>query len=183
MAIKNEKGVCKKCTDGIERLIVNKTHQLCTKHNRERLNGQGQTLALKKPLKNTPINKVSDSLKIGLRKYEETKAKKRAHMITGGFFKCFFTNQPMNIAGNESWHHALGRDGPLLYDYRNIFPVLDAPHREYHDLTMKKLMKTYWYPEFIKRVKTMNANVYNKEIERMLKAKVISMESFLNEYK
>lgn len=138
---------------------------------------------MRKRIEKRPVNKISETYKIGLKKYEEVKKQKREDMISGQYFKCFFTNTTLDENGNEGWHHAIGRVGNLLYDYRNIFPVLDIPHREYHDLPIEKLIKTWWYPGFIKRIKAMNKRVYNKELDRFLKAKVISIESFINEYK
>jgi len=123
-------------------------------------------------------------MKSGEAKYAIVKKQKREDMIEGKYFKCFFSNIPLdpNQEG-EPWHHALGRKGALLYDYKNIFPCIHERHMEYHDLSVDKLMKTTWYKDFLLRLSKINHAVYNKELNRLLKGGVIDMETFLKEYK
>lgn len=114
--------------------------------------------------------------------YEKTKAKKREDMIEGKYFRCFFSNKVLNEDPNikEPWHHALGREGDLLYDYRNIFPCIHEYHQDYHNLSIDKLLKEQWYKDFLKRVEKMNKAVYNQELRRMNKAGIIDNEQFFN---
>ncbi len=189
-----ELAICSGC--GFKKPIINKKHNLCLKCNRNRLNVQEMENGTSevnskpvyekkasKPSKRKRISNTSQKMDSGLILYKEVKAKKRNDMIQGKYFRCFFTNALLDPEGSESWHHALGRIGELLYEYRNIFPCIEKYHRDYHDMEADKLMKTEWYPVFVQRLKEKNHKVYNKELNRLLKAKVIDMDTFLQEFK
>jgi len=173
--MKREKGVCKGC--GKERFIVNKTHYLCAACNRKRLEKQSKTHAKPKRLYNKSPKRLKEE-----EWYRQAKAQKKKDMIAGGYYRCFFSNKPLDPDKDYDWHHALGRKGALLYEYKNIFPVISKYHHEYHNLDAARLMKTTWYRGFLKRVKMINHKVYNKELDRLKKGGVISMETFLDEY-
>jgi hypothetical protein len=189
--------ICSGC--GIEKPIVNKTKNLCLKCNRDRLNRQEinpkvpkRTLEktshendTKVPLvkKRARIKPISETMKFGVAEYNRTKARKRKDMIKGGYFRCFFSNTKLDVDGVEEWHHALGRTGDLLWEYKNIFPAIRRYHRDYHDLPIEQLMKLTWYRDFVRRLKAKNHKVYNKELNRMLKAGIIDMDNFINEFK
>jgi len=194
MRMRYDWNVCNSC--GKSKPIVNKKYNLCLKCNRDRLNLQeihsnkhnstpksGLVINGITYPKRSKIKKTSLKMDEGLRKYKAVKAKKRKDMIEGKYFRCFFTNKELDVNGNEEWHHALGRIGKLLYEYRNIFPVIGKYHKQYHDLDPEKLLKTFWYKDFLRRLKKHNHKVYNKELNRLLKAGIIDMDSFLNEYK
>jgi len=174
--MKKEIGICKGC--GKEKIIVNKTHYLCASCNRARLDERrklhGNTV--KKPYKKSSKRLKEEEW------YRQTKAQKKKDMIEGGYFRCFFSNKPLDPNKEYEWHHALGRKGALLYEYKNIFPVISKYHTEYHSLDAERLMKTTWYRGFLKRVKKINHKVYNKELDRLKKAGIISMETFIDEF-
>jgi hypothetical protein len=173
--MKKEYGICKKCEDSA--VIVNRTHWLCESCNRERIAMQKTSVVIKKK---KFLNPKSSALSKGELLYAQTKAKKREDMIEKGYFRCFFSNKPLDPSPNagEPWHHALGRKGSLLYEYKNIFPCIHEYHMQYHDLDIKELMKTEWYPKFFTRVKQLNKNVYNKELRRMNKGGIIDDEQY-----
>ena len=181
-----EKGTCKKC--GKERYIVNKTHQLCTTCNKARLKASEIAYSASKPKSGTlyqKAHKVAYNAPKRVRDeswYKQTKAQKRDDMIEGGYFKCFFSNTPLDPSVEWPWHHVLGRTGTLLYEYKNIFPVIPKYHQEYHDLDAERLMKTKWYKDFLKRIKAINHKAYNKELDRLKKGGVISMDTFIDEF-
>lgn len=169
-------GECSVCTD--TKLIVNKTKQLCAKCNRLRLDEQRQTLKEKKPL-----NKISSHQQKELQKYEHVKARKKADQIEGGFYNCFFCGIPLKENENVDVHHSLGRIGPLLTDYRNIFYAHRLCHNNYHDMTIAQLLKdTNWYKPFLKRIMKINKKVYQQELKRLYKAKIIDLTMLLDEY-
>jgi len=186
--------ICKGC--GFKKPIINKKYVLCLKCNRDRLNtlsmdeevstGSFKSTSVKKGTKypkRTNIAQRSEKMETGLEKYYKVRAKKRQDMIDGKYFNCFFTGIKLDPDGQEDFHHADGREGEKLYEYRNIFPAINKHHREYHDLSVEQLMKTFWYREFLVRLKKINHKVYNKELNRLLKAGVLDMESFLKEFK
>lgn len=180
---KYEKGECKGCKE--VKLIVNKTHKLCSRCNRKRLDEQGQTLKDKKPLKRTQLNNTSKKYEKELVKYAQVKAKKRKDQIEGGYYKCFFCNQSLEHMKDDEvdTHHALGREGKLLTDYRNIFFAHRICHNSYHDMSADQLLnKTQWYKPFLKRIMKMNKKVYQHELKRLYKANVIDLQILLDEY-
>ena len=193
--MKYEITICNGCNK--KKPIINKTHVLCLKCNRDRLNKQSlnapdahrkpvRTLSPKKGTRSPERKRLPNmSIKQSLQylKYNEVKAQKKADMIAGKYYNCFFSGQKLDPDFNYEFHHALGKVGDLMTSYRNIFPCIRKYHTEYHSLSADKLMKTSWYPDFVKRIKKMNHRVYNKELDRLLKAKVISMETFLQEFK
>lgn len=115
-------------------------------------------------------------------KYKKVKAKKKEDMIEGGYYRCYFSNKPLDVNIDFPWHHVFGKRGKLLYEYTNIFPCIHEYHMQYHNMSADKLMKTDWYKKFLLRLKKINHKAYNKELNRLLKANVIDMESFLKEY-
>ncbi len=181
-----EKGTCKKC--GKERYIVNKTRHLCNACNKARLESRKEPYnSFKLKSGTTPSKRVKIAHRSSNRLkeedwYRQTKAQKKKDMIEGGYFKCFFSNKPLDPNVEHPWHHTLGRRGVLLYEYKNIFPAISKYHQEYHDLDAERLMKTDWYKDFLKRIKSINHRVYNKELDRLKKAGVISMETFIDEF-
>jgi hypothetical protein len=138
---------------------------------------------MRERIKKKPVNKISETYKIGLKKYEEVKKQKRTDQIEGGFYRCYFCNKDMEHENNIDTHHVLGRVGDLLYDYRNIFFAHHNCHRAYHDMNVEQLMKTHWYKSFISRLSKINKRAYNQELRRLLKADVLDMQSYINEYK
>lgn len=180
-----EKGICKGCDK--DRYIVNKTHYLCAACNKERLERRAKRIEdnTKKWSSDTKAKRTYNRSAKRLKEeewYRQTKAQKKADMISGGFYRCFFSGQPLDPNVDYPWHHALGREGALLYEYKNIFPAISKYHMEYHRLDAERLMKTDWYKGFLKRVKSINHRVYNKELDRLKKARVISMETFIDEF-
>ena len=141
-----------------------------------------------KPDKNTSKKKykippVSKTMTEGLKKYNQMKETKKADMIAGRFYRCFFSNKILDENIEWPWHHALGRKGNLLWEYKNIFPCIHEYHTDYHDLSIDKLMKLDWYKEFLERVSRINHGVYNHELKRMNKGNIIDDEQYFKMYK
>jgi hypothetical protein len=180
--MKYEIGICNSCEGSF--LIVNKTHKLCETCNQERLTNQGKKKPVKTRIakKTKPIRSINPKMSKGLKLYEKVKEVKKKDMIEGGYYRCFFSNKPLDENVSWPWHHALGRKGSLLYEYKNIFPCIDEYHKEYHDLSVQALMRTEWYPRFFERVRKQNRNVYNKELRRMNKGGIIDDEQFFKMY-
>ena len=191
---------CSGC--GYTKPIINVKYNLCLKCNRDRLNriedaNRGNTERHKsithKKGTNTPLRKkrarikpISINKKVENEKYIKVKAQKRKDMIEGGYFRCFFTGKELDPNGKEDWHHVLFRSQypEEATSYKNIFPCLRQPHDDFHHKDVEWLLKnTYWYRNFFDRIKEINHKAYNQELERMLKAKMISMETYLNERK
>jgi len=83
-----------------------------------------------------------------------------------GKFRCYFTDQQLSMNSRPSHHHVKGRIGDLLTDKRFIVPCHDLPHLLYHDLSVEKLEKLSWYPGFLKRLKSLSLELYQKEIDK-----------------
>ena len=177
LPMKNQVVKCSNCNQ--LKPIVNKTHHLCSVCNRKRLDSQGS-----KKSKYSKIKKTSETRTKNLALYESVKAKKKKDQIENNYYKCFFCNRPLdNDLDIIDTHHALGRVGKLLTDYRNIFFAHRQHHTDYHSMSVKQLFSQYWYKDFLLRLKRVNKNVYNQELRKLQKAGVIDMEMYINEYK
>jgi len=102
--------------------------------------------------------------------YEQAKINVRKKLQEKGEWKCFFTC--MEIPDDYTyWHHALGKEGPLLYDEDNIRPVQNQAHTDYHHQNVNYLIeKTDWYIDFIKRMYLIKPDVFAIEARRMMKS-------------
>ncbi len=175
----NKKGLCKECNDDIEKIIVNKTHMLCLKHNRERLDGQN----LKRKTK-TPIRPISKKMEQNNKEYIRVRENKRKWQKEKGYYKCVFCNKPLDDDKDLiDCHHMIGRDGDRLAEWKNLFFAHRNHHSEYHhEKDINRLMKTSWYPPFFERLRELNPKVYNLELKRMHKGGIIDDQQYFKMY-
>jgi len=128
-----------------------------------------------KPFKRTPIKKNQKSIprqskkkKEELELYRQAKENVRNELISKKQFKCFFSDEDLPLGYNK-FHHLKGRIGKLLYDENNIVPAINEYHLKYHDLSVEKLQKEWWYNIFLENLKNKDIALYKKEINKLNK--------------
>lgn len=78
---------------------------------------------------------------------------------------CIFCG--LEIHGEPSLHHALGRDNDMLLDERYWLLSHNTCHvHQYHSMSWKDLP---WWDDYLNRIKHIDENIYNKELRRMSK--------------
>ena len=130
---------------------------------------------LAKPKKIYKIKNYSPKRVLLNDEYSRVKKEKWLQFIKEGNNKCFFTDIWLDPKGPiPDFHHLFGKDGDLLCDVNNMFPVLFKFHREYHDLQRdyENLAKEdkLWYSNFLIRIKMSHPLLYHKEIYLIQKA-------------
>ena len=102
--------------------------------------------------------------------YEQAKVNVRLRLQEEGEWKCFFTLIEVDTE-TPYWHHKLGKEGELLYNESNIYPVQNQAHTDYHHRDVEYLIeKTDWYIDFIKRIYKTDPKVFAVEARRMMKS-------------
>ncbi len=102
--------------------------------------------------KTSRVKPMSDKRKSDNDKYKEIKAQKKIDLIKGENYKCFFSGIYIGIDNEVEWHHLTGKEGSLLYEYDNIFPVIRKYHTQYHHHDIATLLKERWYTDFLERI-------------------------------
>ena len=131
---------------------------------------EDKKVVAKKPRKIKPI---SDKRKMDNEKYKAVKEKKKADLLAHNKFVCFFSGKPLDAKEDIEWHHLCNKDGSLLYEYDNIFPVIRKYHTAYHHEDISTLLKEQWYVNFLDRVEEKKENnkyikcVFEKEARRI----------------
>ena len=67
-------------------------------------------------------------------------------------------------------HHITGeRENEHLYDKEIMKPVIRYYHTQYHSLSMDKLLREWWYRDYLGRISTSHPNLYAKELNKQNK--------------
>ncbi len=112
--------------------------------------------------------------------YEGVKATKQKDLIDARQWRCLFSNIELDDVSSYGWHHVIGRDGELVYDYNNVFPALWEYHYAYHQLSVDTIIKQRWYKDFFIRLKELNLVAFKNEYRRISKTE--SGIKFIKEY-
>ena len=87
-----------------------------------------------------------------------------------GNYRCFFCGKPFDKDYIPDIHHLIGRKEDDLTDRDYLVLVHRECHTEYHSYTVKQLMNTSWYNNFLNKIEVMYPDVYSKELNKQLKA-------------
>jgi hypothetical protein len=91
----------------------------------------------------------------------------------------FFTG--LEIKGQCTWHHLLGRTGNFYLDKDLLVPAEnneDDGHLFWHRATIKQLKEKGWYQGFLARLKAKSTEAYDKELRRQDKAQPLNPTLF-----
>ena len=130
------------------------SRQVCLPHWRQQFGKSIKRSRIKKSVRN--IVKISDTKKIQDDEYKkicdelDTEAKAQKAWL------CFFCGEPLGVSCDH--HHVAGKVGtsdnniPLYVDKDGIILCHRKCHREYHDITIKKLLKALYYKALMKKI-------------------------------
>ena len=152
------------CINGDNRYVF--AYQRCLSCYRKEILYPKQLL---KPKKVYKIKNASPKRVLLNNEYTRIKKEKWLELIAEGKNTCFFTGIWLDPKGPiPDFHHLFGKDGDLLCDKNNIFPVIFKYHREYHDLQRdyENLAREdkLWYSYFLERIKITQPLLYHKEM-------------------
>lgn len=82
--------------------------------------------------------------------------------------RCFFSNKPLDETKEK--HHLWGRSGSNYLDEKFLMWVNHKYHMDYHHKPYDYLVKQPWYEGFLKRLKNIDINLWNKEKRKERKA-------------
>ena len=85
-------------------------------------------------------------------------------------FNCLFCGNPLTDADSEA-HHTNGRDGEMILAKHYLRFAHHICHTKYHSNTFEQLSKEVWYKAFLYRLKMLDEELYNKEINKSLPMK------------
>jgi hypothetical protein len=91
----------------------------------------------------------------------------------------FFTG--LEIKGQVTWHHILGRTGDYYLDKALLVPAENDEndgHLFWHHATIEQLKEKEWYAGFLTRLKNKSTEAYNKELRRHDKAQPLNPTLF-----
>lgn len=77
---------------------------------------------------------------------------------------CFFCG--CKITSRISHHHIVGRDGDNLTDEKYIANACHQCHFQWHNWSVRKLAKEYWWEEYLLRLRAMDEGEYQKTLKK-----------------
>jgi hypothetical protein len=128
------------------------------------------------------MKKVSDKRRKQMREYNEVKKELFLADLKTGKLRCFLSNNPIRIPeemiGEDDnilikiidIHHITGeRENEHLYDKEIMRPVIRHYHTQYHSLSTDKLLREWWYRDYLRRISVSHPDLYAKEIYKQRK--------------
>jgi len=85
----------------------------------------------------------------------------------------FFTG--LEIKGQVTWHHLLGRSGSYYTDKQYLVPAENDEnegHLFYHGATIEELAEKPWYKGFLMRLKSVCPQAFYKELKKQDKGRL-----------
>ena len=137
------------------------------------------------------MHRISKKRLRDLGKYKDAKKNLFIDDLKRGNLYCFFSGKQIKISEElrhesddslisllDCHHINQERENERLYDTDMMVPVLRYYHTQYHSLSVKQLLLLPWYQSFLVRLKNKSYEVYRKEMNKQLKANLITQEEY-----
>ena len=128
------------------------------------------------------MKKISDKRRKQIKEYNEVKKELFLADLKAGKLRCFLSNNPMRIPEEIKEdddnalikiidvHHITGeRENEHLYDRNIMKPVIRFYHTQYHSLPVDKLLREWWYRDYLRRISITHPELYLKELNKQNK--------------
>jgi hypothetical protein len=92
----------------------------------------------------------------------------RKDAIKNNKFNCIFCGKKLTLEDNDP-HHTNGRDGEMLLAKKYLTYSHRFCHTKYHYGTFDQLSKESWFNDFLMRLKEIDEDLYDKEINKQYK--------------
>jgi len=93
---------------------------------------------------------------------------KEIRALNNGKIYCFFSGR--EITERISWHHTNKRIGQFYLDKQWLVPSINDYHIMYHFTPVDKLCKEPWYKDFLRRLRNLSGELYDKELKKFDKS-------------
>jgi hypothetical protein len=163
---------------------------VCKYHQYERHKRGGDLYQKKPPKPRSPKRQDKPPLESKKRKKEHIYYSKGCKQLeqeqreqNNGKVFDFFTG--LEIKGQVTWHHLLGRTGDFYLDKDLLVPAENDEndgHLFWHRATLDQLKEKKWYPEFLIRLKAKSLQAYEKEMRKYQKNINLFAEDEDNDY-
>lgn len=136
---------------------------------------------IKKTIKasNKPIKNSSKKRKEQLDTYNQLKKEALYMARKQPKSRCFFCDKEFEIDYMPDWHHLIGKENEKLTDVENLVFVHRDCHTLYHALPVDKITQYDWYIGFLNRLKEKSEQGYIIEINRHIRAGLLTIEEYL----
>lgn len=116
---------------------------------------------------NTKIKPRSEKRMLQEKEYREVKKERELELKAKGEWRCIFCNIGFMDIEIPDWHHLGGRIEDKLTDGKYLYPAHTICHiTNYHQATVEHMKSMFWYEGFLKRIKNIGINLYNKEMRK-----------------
>lgn len=141
---------------------------------------------LNEKYKNKPLKKISSKRSKENKEYLLIKKDIRLEMIyEPKKRKCVFCNNDVkydNINDFDIHHINKERNNYHLYDKKYLYPSHRNCHTIYHSFDSYRLINNIsWYRDYVKRLRSIEYDLYLKELRKLLKASIITIKTYNDE--